>query len=348
MARNWVNMFMLVLCPLLVSAVLISAFSSLLATYEKTDSFMAGYSIEEGSAWAKAEETMIAAGSEAGINLIRFSGGDPETNIRESDLGGFVAISDSGYKIYRTEDQKAQGMTLEYFFTVFFDQAAAAASGVNISTDAISLSVEHPEFVKAVDSCDYYGIAYPIYFSWCGIICAYALLSGEKKYGIGKRFVVSNLTDTQITLSKFIPSSVFVFLGIAIACVLSAFLFGVHWGNVFLIGSILAVMIPAAIALGLAFYSISDNIIITIISLFGLVWTMGFFGGTFETYMFSSHPKILKLLSPIYHCNRAIIEISSSGKSDYYLSALLYCGAIVIVCLFVSIMAGKIRRRGRA
>ena len=155
MARNWVNAFMLILCPLLVSAVLISAFSSLLATYEKADSFKAGYSIEDGSAWAKAENAMIEAGTKAGINLIRFSGGDPETNIRESDLGGFVTISDSGYKIYRTEDQKVQGMTLEYFFTVFFDQVAAAASGANISTDAISLSVEHPEFVKAVDSVNY-------------------------------------------------------------------------------------------------------------------------------------------------------------------------------------------------
>ena len=49
MARNWVNTFMLVLCPLLVSAVLISAFSSLFESYESVGDFKAGYSIEEDS-----------------------------------------------------------------------------------------------------------------------------------------------------------------------------------------------------------------------------------------------------------------------------------------------------------
>ena len=106
--------------------------------------------------------------------------------------------------------------------------------------------------------------------------------------------------------------------------------------------------LSAATALGLMFYSLIDNLAGTIIFVFAVVWFAGFFGGSFETYMFSDHPEILKQISPIYHCNRAMVEQAASGSSSYFGSALLYCAGIIVICSLISIAASSIRRRGRA
>jgi ABC-2 type transport system permease protein len=103
----------------------------------------------------------------------------------------------------------------------------------------------------------------------------------------------------------------------------------------------------AATAFGIMLYSITDSMVLTIILTFSIVWVWGFFGGSFETYMFSSMPQSLKNISPIYHENRALIEILVQGKSDYILSALLYSGAIVVGCSCVSVFACYLRRLGR-
>ncbi len=34
------------------------------------------------------------------------------------------------------------------------------------------MPIEQLDYMPAVDSMDYYGIIYIVYFSWCGIICA--------------------------------------------------------------------------------------------------------------------------------------------------------------------------------
>ena len=354
MGRNFANTFMLTLCPVIVSAVLISAFSSLMATYEKTDTFTAGYRVEKGSIWEMTESALKEAGAEAGIRMVAYPDADPETCIRENDLGGFVTFGSSEYTIYRTEDQQVEGMMLESFVSMFCDQVSDMAqhpeklAGMGTAKNETALSVEHPSFIPAVDSRDYYGIVYILYFPWCALVCAAGIFTSEKKYGINKKYFVSELSDTQLYLAKFIPTSILVFLEICIAALLVSACFGVNWGNPLLVGLILAVMIPAAVALGLMIYSITDNVIMTMVILFATVWIAGFFGGTFETYMFSPHSRILKLLSPLYHCNRAVIEQASMGHSDYYLSALLYCGGIVIVCSLLAIGVAKLRRRGRA
>ena len=100
--------------------------------------------------------------------------------------------------------------------------------------------------------------------------------------------------------------------------------------------------------MGMMFYYISDNLVITIIMLFTIVWFLGFFGGSFETYMFSSIPDWIKHLSPIYHGNRALVELSCMGKSDYVVSTVWYSFFITAVCSGIAVLAGSIRKRGRA
>ena len=202
--------------------------------------------------------------------------------------------------------------------------------------------------MPAVNSRDYYGIIYIVYFCWCGMICATGVLSNEKKYGIVRRFQVSDISEMQNYLGKFIPITLTVAVGMAIVTGITILLYDIHWGNPIMSMLIVFMMILAGSALGMMLYNISDSLVITIIMQFTIVWFMGFFGGSFETYMFSSISDILKHLSPIYHGNRALVELSCKGESNYVASAVWFSLVITVICSAIAILAGSIRKRGRA
>lgn len=221
-----------------------------------------------------------------------------------------------------------------------------ALSGQNKSE--IELPVEQLEYMPAIDAVDYYGIVYIVYFCWCGIVCAVGVLNNEKKYGIGRRFQVSNLSETQNFLGKFIPIVLTVAGGMGIAIATTVLLYGIHWGKPLVSMGIVLLMIVAGAAFALMLYYITENIVITIILQFTIVWILGFLGGSFETYMFSATPELLKKLSPIYHTNRALVELSCMGESTYITSAIIYSLAITVICSMIAIFAGCIRKRGKA
>ena len=348
MGRNWVNVLLFAFCPVLVSAVLISAFSSLMENYKEHGTIRCGYSIEQGSVFEEAEEALKSSGQQGDITFVELEGAEPKELIANNDLSGFVKFTGDKYTIYRESDHPTQGAAIEYFMSIFCDEMMNMKEGFTSSNVNVDLSVEHPSFLKAVDSTDYYGIVFVLYYAWCAIICASGLLTSEKKYGIRKRYTVSALDECQIYIGRFLPLSIVVFFGTIAAAILNALFFGTNWGNLLLAGILFLVMTAASSALGLMFQSITDNMIITVILTFSLVWTAGFFGGSFETYMFSSQPEYLKRLSPIYYCNRAMVEQASSGKTTYFGSALLFCGVIILLCSMISIAACSIRRRGRA
>ena len=170
-------------------------------------------------------------------------------------------------------------------------------------------------------------------------------LTFRPKYRIGKKLKVSGLSETKLYLAKFIPMLLVVSISSLITASATIVLFGVHWGSPILSALIVVLSAAAATAFGLMFYSITQNSVVTIIGVFAVVWLAGFFGGSFETYMFSSHSAFLKNISPIYHINRSLTELSCMGSSDYMGSAVLYCVMIIFVSSCVAIGAGDIRRR---
>ena len=149
-------------------------------------------------------------------------------------------------------------------------------------------------------------------------------------------------------MSKFIPIAIVASIGTVIAALLTVVLLGVHWGNPLISIIVLVASVAAATAMGIMIYSITDSMVGTIIVTFTVVWIAGFFGGAFETYIFSSHPMSVKLMSPIYHINRALTELSCMGRSDYVGSAVGYAGLIVAASSIIAILFGQIRKRGRA
>lgn len=347
MFRNTWSIVVMLLGPILVIMVLSSAFSELLKSYEGVGEFAVGYRILEDAGDHSVMEAAKLAGEESGILFYEYPEGDINDVMEKNELAGFVEFSEDAYVVYKSADYEVEGITLEYFMHRVMQEGINASLQME-EQDAVTLPVKELEFVPAVDASDYYGIIYIVYFCWCGVLCATGVLGNEKKYGIARRFQVSNISGTQNYLGKFIPCTLAVSAAMAVVTGITILLYGIHWGNPLLSALIVFMMIMAGNALGLMFYHITDNLIIMVIMQFTVVWFMGFFGGSFETYMFSSMPEFLKQLSPIYHGNRALVEISCMGKSDYVAGSIIYSLAVTLVCSAVAILADGIRRRGRA
>lgn len=346
MFRNTWSIVVMLLGPILVIMVLSSAFSELMKSYEGVGEFSVGYRMREAEDKEGFESAWLAA-EEAGILFCEYPEGEIRDVMEKNKLAGFVDFSGDTYVIYKSGDYKVEGITLEYFMNRVMNAGTNAFLQMQEQEDIV-LPVEELEFMPAVNARDYYGIVYIVYFCWCGMICATGVLSNEKKYGIVRRFQVSDLSEPQNYLGKFIPIIFTAAAGMGAATGCTILLYNIHWGNPALSMLIIFMMILAGTALGLMLYNISGSLVITIILQFTIVWFMGFFGGSFETYMFSGMPDTLKVLSPIYHANRALVELSCMGESNYAAGAVWYSLAITAVCSAIAILAGSIRRRGEA
>lgn len=347
MFRNTWSVVVMLSGPILVIAVLSSAFSELMKSYEGVDEFTVGYRMQETAEDDVMIESAKLAGEEAGILFYEYPEGEIEDVMEKNELAGFVEFTEDTYVVYTSADYEVEGITLEYFMNRMMNEGVNTFLQVQ-EKSAIALPVEELDFMPAINSRDYYGIVYIVYFCWCGMICATGVLSNEKKYGIVRRFWVSNISELQNYLGKFIPIILTVTVGMAIATGITILLYDIHWGDPVMSIFIVFLMILAGTALGMMLYNISDSLVITIIMQFTIVWFMGFFGGSFETYMFSSTSDTLKHLSPIYHGNRALIELSCMGESNYAASAVWYSLAVTVVCSVIAIFAGVLRKRGRA
>lgn len=345
MFRNTWSVAVMLLGPILVIAVLSSAFSELMKSYEGVDEFTVGYRIQEADN-SIIEATKIA-GEEAGILFFEYPEGEIKDVMEKNELSGFVEFAENKYTVYTSADYEVEGITLEYFMNKVTNEGLNASLQIKEQAKIV-LPVEQLKYMPAIDSVDYYGIIYIVYFCWCGMICATGVLSNEKKYGIIRRFQVSNISESQNFFGKFIPIVLTVTGGMAIATIITVLLYDIHWGNPFLSTVIVFLMIVAGTALGMMLYNISDSLVITIILQFTIIWFMGFFGGSFETYMFSSTSDLLKQLSPIYHGNRALVELSCMGESSYVASTVIYSLAITVICSIIAIFAGYVRKRGKA
>ncbi len=339
MLRSAGNIFIYVFAPIVVSVVLISAFTSLMESYEVPDEFTVGYYIEEGSSYEVLVPSLKTASSDAGIIMKEYTDADPKKTINEDDLGGFVVFGSDDYTLYKMNDTR--GRAAAFFLKAFFDNVFYGYSKTDIE-------VKRPYYIPAIDAGDYYGIIYVVYFGWCAIVCASRLLFGEKKDGIEKKYLVSGMGDAGIYLEKMIPTFLTVVICTSITALLSAICLDVKWGNPVLSLLILAVSVLAATTMGMFIYYLCESNVVTIIITFILVWTMGFIGGSFETYMFSSFSDSLKNICPIYHINRALTEMSVMGRSDYAASAIIYCCLLSAVFAAATLLTAKIKRRVKA
>lgn len=351
MMRSATNTLLFIVTPIILIALLSSAFGDLMEKYEAKTDIKAGYKVDAGEPDRDMQfliDILEKSAKEGGVILTEYSGADPEKTVREEELAGFIVFGENGeYTIYENGDRKYEAKALEYMLSSIEWRMVQTKKDLAKSSvpPEIHLKAEKAEFMEPISAIDYYGIIEVVYFGWCAIVCGAGIFTAEKKYHIGKKLKVSGLSEVSLYLAKFIPMLLVVSVSALITTGITIVLFGVHWGSPALSALIIVLSVAAATAFGLMFYCIFQNIVVTIIGVFAAVWVAGFWGGSFETYMFSSHPQLLKEISPIYHINRALTELSCMGHSNYVGNAVLCCMIIMVVCSVIAVIAGNIRRR---
>lgn len=350
MLRNkWVLVSM-ILGPILVIAMLSSAFEDIMSSYENVEIFEVGYQMSEDSIFADSIQEIKRAGKEADIDFQNYQDGEAESVMEKNDLAGFIVFEKNTYTIYESADYESQGKILEYFMGQVEREATSQVRNSMFpqKEEIETLPMEKVKYMPAIDSKDYYGIIEVVYFSWCGIVSIAGVLASEKKNGIEKRFQVAGMSELKLYLARWIPAVLSIICETAITIIAAKVLFGISWGHNPASVLVLCIMIMGVVACGLFLYSIFQNLAVVVIALFTLVWFMGFAGGSFETYMFSTVSESVKQLSPIYHANRALVECSCMGNSDYIVSSILYMIGITIGCTALAIVINMIRKKGRA
>lgn len=351
MLRNKWAIAVLILGPLLITGILASAFNELLKSYEDVETFSVGYSVEEESAYSEYMPAIKEAGEEAGITFVEYSEENPEDILKGENIAVFVELGTDTYTIYKSENHKVEGITLEYFMHKVSSQITnmnLQMMAPEMSSQDIIIPVENISYMPVIDSKSYYGIAYSVFLSWFGIICAIGVIGSEKKNGIARKYQVSTLSSLKLNMSLLIPVILTASVCMGIATMLSSMMYEINWGIILIAVSLLVLNIVASSAYGVMLVKIFDNMVTTIITLFITVWLMGECGGSFETYMFSSMPDKLKLGSPIYHMTRALVENSCMGESEYIVSSIIYSLLIIVSCSIIAMVADVLRKRGKA
>lgn len=335
---------MMIAGPIIVIAVLSSAFEDLLKSYEGVNDFTVGYHMEKESLFNRFFDSVKEAGGEAGITFVEFPSKDVEEIMRENDIASFVDFSKEEYTIYKSDAYEMEGITTVYFLNQWMDHMTAATINGITSGKDFEIPVVKLDSMPEIEAKDYYAIVYLIYFIWCCFISLAPVFTAEKKHGIGKKFEVSPVSDFGLYMAKVIPCVLATICELSVTIVLSTVLFELEWKNIGLTVLILLLTVFASTVFGIFLHNLLNNLAMTIVAAFSIIWVAGFFGGSFETYMFSIWPENLKRISPIYHINRTLVEYSTMGSSNYTKSCIVYLIVISIICMAAGFALGKLRK----
>ncbi|MBO4927289.1 MAG: ABC transporter permease [Clostridiales bacterium] len=330
--RNRSMLILTVLGTLLVIACVANAFHSLLDNAERDEGFTVGYEMQEGSKYAPAEPFWIEGMRNENITVVTFKDADPEKIIKENDIDVFVLFGKDSYQLTGNKKSELDTRIVQYVL-YNMDMSMNGAVG-KMNLPARSLPTE-----KIAGAENYYGLVEIVYFmSICSIFLV-LIYRTERKSNIWLRFRISSCGSTGWYLGKYIScvlTAWVIQIGLILAMVL--LLFDVHLGRPLVSIGVLMLAAMAYAAYGIIFLAIFENSAASIALMFMTLWFAGLFGGSFETYMYSSYPETLRKLSPTYYVNRTLVELSVNGSSDY----LLPCVGILTLMIVVLVPVGML------
>lgn len=353
MLRNKLILVMMLVAPILVIAALTSAFHDLLSTgYDKSD-VTVGYFFEEDSLLYQAKDAFEEGFDTEGITLRAYGENAMEDAIHEKDVDVFIYCDKDRCILGGSDVEDVSFRVCQYSMHRFAQEFSLAslsmekrmAGGADITP--VSLKTGSLPYMKTASAEDYYGIIEIIYFLWCGMLFLTSVISSERKNRIQNRYAISPTSAWQIYLGKFIPCCMISFLFTAISGGVVTLLFDIHWGNLPATIGILSLTLLTGTAYGIVLIYLFSNLAAAVVTLFSTVWLMGFVGGSFETYMFANYPEPIKLLSPIYHVNRTLVEYATMGNSDYARGCVMYLGAWLIICVLLGSILMKRRTEAK-
>lgn len=328
--RNKSMPILVVLGTILVVAAVANAFHTLLDNAERQEGFTVGYEMQEDSKYAPAESFWIEGMQKENITVKEFSNADPEAVIKEKEADVFVQFRKEDYHLTGNRNNEIDTRIVQYVL-YSMDMNMQGATG------KMTFPERSLPSVKVSNAENYYGHAEIIYFMTICSIFLTLIYRTERKNNIGIRFRTSSTGASARYFGKLFSCVITSWIiQVGIVPVLVVTLFDVHLGNPPVVIGVLLLAVIAYAAFGIVFFALFENSAVSIALMFGILWFAGFFGGTFETYMYSSQPEFLKRLSPTYYLNRSLIELSVNGESDY----LLPCVGILILMILVFIPLG--------
>ena len=317
---------LILLCMIMVTGMLSAVFKDMMTDNLEFGNFTLGYSFSQGCVYEPLQPVLKSIGKENGIELMALADGSSQNAIQSGKADVFAEFSDDGCTVYASQDHQLEASVVE----MIISSVLSGASGTQIKEYLTEYKID---VQPMPDSQMYYTVAYTVYFVWCSMIVLGVITSAEQKNKIGRRFRTSPASSLSVYLSRFVPSAVVItglmFAGIAVCTAL----FHIEWKKMPLCALILLLGCIAAAALAIVLFSLIRNVIVCVVFGYCLLMFWGFFGGSFCPYMWATFADKICDYSPIYYMTRSLVELNTSGSSQFTLPALLLLCGMTVVCV---------------
>ena len=326
---------LILIVMIMVTGMLSAVFSDLMTDNLDYRSFTLGFSFTPGCVYEPIQPVLENVGRENGIEMMQLTDGSAQRAIQSGAADVFAEFSDEGCRVYCSDEYQIEASVVEMIVSSLF----SGDSGVPIG----DYLTEYKMDVQPMpDSQMYYTIAYTVYFVWCAMIVLGVVTSSENKNKIGARFRTTPVSSLSVYLSRFVPSAVVItglmFLGAAIC----TFLFDITWSQVTLCALILLLGCIASAALATVLFSLIRNVILCVVAGYCLLMFWGFFGGSFCPYMWAPWADTIRDYSPIYYMTRSLVELNTSGSSQFTLPCVILLCGLSVVCIPLGMAAVKL------
>ncbi len=349
MFRNKLVLLLAIFGPVLIIAALSSAFHDLLNTGHEKTSFTLGYAIANESQLTSYKEQIFGALDKQDITCKEYPASMAKSSVSEGKVDVFLLADKQGNILYSQKTGGVDTRICQYALNQFDNgvKVQKLAMEDRGKTEKVSLKETSMPVPKTAQASDYYGIIEMVYFIWICMIFLSPIVQSERKNHIQSRFIASPATNGQLYLGKFIPCALMGVTCTAVSIVISTYLFDIHWGNYGMSAVILLLTVLAATAFGMLCLYIVNNLAVSVVALFVVVWLAGFVGGSFETYMFSGWAESIKRLSPLYYANRTLVEYSTNGSSEYTVPCIIFLSALTLIFAVLGLLLMKRRMEER-
>lgn len=348
MLRNKGILLMMIVFPIITIALLSNAFRDMLDTVHKVDNFQVGYRVSEDTNYQAMFPQLKTICEENGVTLLDYPDGDIDQLMKDKTVAVFVDITATSYSIYQSGDKKIEAAITESIFSSFFYEINSSMTEMTYSVEHGNTALKEVSDAQVISeklntdpvapSDDYYGIIYIVYGTLWGMIILVSVISSERKGSVLKRMRISHMSKFNQYIGRFIPGFMAIFIEVCLAWVVTALLLDIHWGNIPTSVLIILLTSMATAAFGILLFQLFKNVAVAIVIGFIVSWVLGFFGGSFQSYMYNPMPQRLTDMSPIYYVNRTLVEFSIKGHSSYTGTCIIFLIAIIMIVGFIDVL----------
>ena len=323
----------------IVTGMLSAVFKDFMINEYEIEGCTAGYSFTTGCAYEPIKPIFESVCEENDIETANFVHGSAENAVESGRADVFVEFTDDGYTVYSDSDHETQASIMKMLVSSIISGASGEQAGDYVTEYEIDV-------LPMPDSEQYYTIAYTVYFTWIAMIVLAIVTSSERKNKISARFRTTPASSLSIYMSRFVPSAVMITLLIGAGVVLCTLVYGIEWMEIPTTALILFLGCVAAAAVATVLFSLIKNVIVAIAVGFCITMFCGFFGGSFCAYMYATFAYGIRDFSPIYYMTRSIVELNTSGSSEFTIPAILVLCGMSIVCIPLGMLAVKTGKEG--